>query len=156
MRRTRNRKHRGGIWPFSNAPATTNAPPTPAVTPAANAGQENPGFFASLFGKKNNVAPNVAPAPAAPNVAPAPAAPNVTPAAQGGKRKNRCGMMGGSHFVGAPIGYNQVQAMGGQPSEKIMQHATTAGGRRKRKHRTRRTHRSRRTHRNKSRRHRKN
>ena len=158
MRRTRNRKHRGSIWPFSSTPATN--------APATNAGQEKPGFFASLFGKKN-VTPSVAPAPA-PSVAPAFAAPSVAPApanpfsagppvaAQGGKRKNKCNWKGGSHFVGAPIGYNQVQATGGQPSEKIMQYATTAGGRRKnRSRRTRRTH-CNKSRRNKSRRNRKN
>lgn len=65
--------------------------------------------------------------------------------------------MGGSYFVGAPVGYDSVRASGGQPSERIMQHATTAGGRRKRRtRRTRRTRRKHRTHRNKSHRHRKN
>jgi hypothetical protein len=138
MRRTRNRKHRGGIWPFSNAPAA-NAPapaPTPAPTPAANApaapAEEKPGFFSSLFGKKNA-------APAAPV---APVAPNQPPPT-GGKRKNKCNWKGGSNFMGAPVNYNQVQVTGGQPSERIMQYATTAGGRRKHRNKS---------HRNKSRR----
>ena len=133
MRRTRNRKHRGGMWPFSNASA--NASAAPANAPAAPA-EEKPGFFSSLFGKKN--------AAPAQNVA-APAVPNLQPPT-GGKRKNRCGMWGGSHLMGAPVGYNQVQAMGGQPSERIMQYATTAGGRHKN-----RSHRKHRSHRNKSR-----
>jgi hypothetical protein len=139
MRRTRNRKHRGGIWPFSNAPAANAPAPAPAVAPA----EEKPGFFSSLFGKKN-----ATPAPpAAPVVSDASNAPPST----GGKRKNKCNWKGGSNFMGAPVNYNQVQVTGGQPSERIMQYATTAGGRRKRRTRRNKSRRNK-SRRNKSRR----
>ena len=156
MRRTRNRKHRGGLFGFGegakNAMPAAPVAAVDAVPVAAPNEEKKPGFFNSLpfFGKNKK---EEAVAPAVPNQ-PMPAAPSAAQA-QGGKRKNRrCGMWGGSHMMGAPVNFDQVQATGGQPSEKIMQWATTAGGRRSRRHRKNKSNRKNKSRRNKS--HRKN
>ena len=116
MRRTRNRRHNGGL----------------SLNPMKWFGSEE---------EEQMAQPMEQPMPQ----------PMAQPA-QGGKRKNRCGMWGGAVLMPAPVNYDQVRVDGGQPSEKIMNWATTAGGRRNKSRKSRNNKSRNKSRRNKSRR----